>query len=75
MAEGKEPTWSVTGQVEDFGADDTGTYVTGVRVSFRTASGATGSVFIPGHQYTVDQVRALVGQRAAAAEAVQNLSG
>lgn len=75
MADTKEPTWSVTGQVEDFGPDDSGSYVAGVKVSFRTASGATGSVFIPASQYSVDRARAVISAKAAEAEAIQNLSG
>ena len=71
----KEPTWSVTGQVEDFGPDDSGNYVSGVKVNFRTTNGATGSVFVPSSQYSVERVRELVGRQARAMSEAQELTG
>jgi len=75
MADDKQPTWEVVSQIEDFGAAANGQYVPGVRVSFRTRSGATGSVFIPSAEYTVDRAKAVIGTAAEAVETVQNLTG
>lgn len=75
MADTRTPTWTVVGQTEDFGANAAGQYVPGVRVSFRTASGATGSVFIPAAEYTVDRAREVIAQQAVAMEAVSGLQG
>lgn len=75
MPDAKEPTWTVTGQVEDFGPDAIGNYVSGVKVSFRTANGAQGSVFIPAAEYSVDRARQLIGAAARAMAEVQELSG
>lgn len=75
MADTKAPTWQVVGQAEDFGANSSGQYVPGVRVSFRTASGATGSVFIPAAEYSLDRAREVISQQATAMEAVSQLQG
>lgn len=75
MAEDAAPAWVVTQQVEttDLGPD--GVYQAGVKVSFRTASGALGSVFIPHAGYSVEAVRAAVAERAATLDAVAALKG
>lgn len=69
------PTWQVTGQQETVDQGPAGTFVAGVRVSFRTASGATGSVFVPTSDYTAERVRQLVAERAATVETVAGLAG
>jgi hypothetical protein len=71
----REPAWTITTQVETFDVGPTGTFVQGVKVGFRTTSGALGSVFVPSDQYTVERVRALVSARAAAMETVAGLTG
>jgi hypothetical protein len=75
MADDKAPAWTVVGQTEDYGQNEQGAYVPGVRVTFRTANGSTGSVFIPAESYTADKARALVGAMAAQMAAVDHLSG
>lgn len=69
------PSWEVTGQQETMDQGPGGSYVQGTKVTFRTASGAVGSVFVPQDQYTVDQVRRLVAERAATMDAVHGLRG
>lgn len=69
------PLWEVTGQQETVDMGDTGTFVPGTRVSFRTRSGALGSVFVPTTQYTVARVRELLTERAAMMETVHKLTG
>lgn len=75
MPDKDAPTWTVISQTEDFGANTSGQYVPGVRVSFRVASGAVGSVFIPTAEYSVDRAREVIGATAMAMEAVSKLSG
>lgn len=75
MATDNQPAWEVTGQREDYGALPNGQYGPGVMVSFRTRSGATGSVFVPGTSYNVDTVRSMVATQAEAMEAVHQLKG
>lgn len=67
--------WEITGQAEDFGANAQGQYVQGVRVSFRTAEGATGSVFLPSAEFSVANVRERVESVAGAMRAVSGLHG
>lgn len=73
--EDQAPAWVITQQVEttDLGPD--GIYTGGVRVTFRTASGTLGSVFVPHAAYTVEKVRAAVAERAATLDAVAGLQG
>jgi hypothetical protein len=75
MADATVPAWTVTNQAEtaDIGPD--GTYVQGVKVTFRTADGHTGSVFVPASMYNADQVRKMVADRASVVTAVAGLSG
>lgn len=75
MPDDKAPTWTVVGQAEDYGQNEQGAYVSGVRVTFRTATGSTGSVFIPAASYTVAKAREVVGAMAAQMAAVDNLGG
>lgn len=51
-----------------------GRFVKGVEVSFVTAKGNTGSVFLPDDQYTPDAVRAAIAERAALMDAVSGLT-
>jgi hypothetical protein len=75
MADEKQPAWTVVGQTEDYGQNDAGAYVPGVRVTFRTAAGSTGSVFIPAEAYTADRARAVIGAMAAQMATVDHLAG
>lgn len=67
--------WQVVSQREtsDIGPD--GNYTHGFRVSFTTAGGHQGSVFIPDNLYFPDNVRAAVAARAAVMDAVGDLAG
>lgn len=75
MATSDSPAWEVIGQVPDVGANDQGVFVQGVTVTYRTASGVVGKVFVPQSQFTADQVRAIVTERAGHSEAVAQLKG
>lgn len=71
----KPPTWSVTAQVPTTDIGPAGAYVDGVRVTFRTASGAVGQIFVPHSDYTVERVRTMIAERAAVLEGVAALEG
>lgn len=67
--------WTVISQREDFQAGPSGNLTAGVVVTFTTASGITGSVFVPNADYQPEKVRALIAARAASMEAVHKLTG
>lgn len=68
--------WTVTGQLPTTRIPEGGTrFVQGVEISFVTAAGHTGTVFVPDAIYTVDAVRAAIAQKAALLDAVGNLTG
>lgn len=69
------PLWEVTSQQETVDLAANGSYVNGVRISFRTRSGALGSVFVPSADYQPDRVRALLDGRAGDMETVHNMTG
>ena len=69
------PPWEIIGQREDYRPGPTGGFVSGVVVSFRTLSGAVGSVFVPDSVYTPENVAQAVNARAATMETVANLTG
>jgi len=69
------PAWEISGQQETVELGPAGTFVPGVKVSFRTATGDIGSVFLPHDQYTVERARAAVAERAATFSAVRGLKG
>lgn len=69
------PRWTVVGQREDMQVGPAGSFVQGVVVSFRTRSGATGSVFVPHETYTAENVARLIDARAEVMEAVAGLEG
>jgi len=75
MAPEAPPAWVVTSQVETVDLGPTGNFQPGVRVSFRTRSGAIGSVFVPTDGYTVERVREAIAARAATLETVAGLQG
>lgn len=75
MAPSGAPAWSIVSQREDFQAGPNGQLAAGVVVTFTTASGVTGSVFVPNADYTVDRVRQAIANRAQAMESVQKLTG
>jgi hypothetical protein len=69
------PAWTITNQMETSDLGPSGSYVSGVKVSFRTASGATGSVFVAQADYTTERVRAAVAAKAAVADEIAGLTG
>ncbi len=71
----KPPAWEVTSQVETVDLGPAGTFVAGVKIGFRTASGAVGAVFVPTDAYTVERVRAAIAERAATMDTVGALKG
>jgi hypothetical protein len=74
MAETK-PAWTVTGQQETTGQLATGAFAEGVKVTFMTAAGVYGSVFVPRTEYSTARVAALVDERARAMAEVSALKG
>lgn len=68
------PAFTVTQQAETTDLGPAGLYVTGIKVTFRTASGAIGSVFIPHDDYNVDAVAKAIRAKVAALEAVSELT-
>lgn len=75
MASNTEPAWTITAQVQSTDMGPANAYVDGVRVTFQTAAGAIGSLFIPNTEYTVERVRSLVAARAAVMDQVAGLTG
>jgi hypothetical protein len=75
VATEKAAPWKVTGQVETVDLGPAGTFVQGVRVTFATAEGAVGNVFVPSDQYSVERVRAAISDKAATMAAVHGLTG
>lgn len=75
MADDKGPAYTVTGQQQDFGEGPNGTYVQGVRITYRTAAGSTGALFVPQTEYTVDNVRRLLDKAAETAVGIERLGG
>lgn len=76
MASDSAPTWQVVAQREDIQANPNGQgFTSGVVITFKVASGATGSVFIPDADYSVERAREAIGAKATAMEAVGQLQG
>ncbi len=67
-------SWSVTGQVEATEFSQQGQMQKGVRISFQTGQGHTGTVFVPQAQYNPDTVRQLVQAQANLMDQVGALS-
>ena len=63
----------ITGQIETVMPGPTGQFQPVMRVSFRTPSGAIGSVDVPMTQYSPDAVIEAIKVKAAAMEAVSKL--
>lgn len=64
----------ITGQIETVMPGPSGRFEPVIRVSFRTPSGAIGSVDVPAASFTVDEVREAVREKAATMEAVAKLT-
>lgn len=67
--------WRVTDQVPTTEQTPSGRAERGMRVSFMTGKGVSGSVFIPESQYTPDNVRAAIAAQAALIDQVHALQG
>ena len=74
MSDAPGITWQVISQQETSQIGPTGQFVSGVKVMFRTGSGAEGSVFVPWTSYSPGQVKDLIAARAADVEAVAGLT-
>lgn len=73
MAEGT--SWTVTGQREDMQDPGNGTYTRGVVIEFTTGRGNHGTVFVPDRDYNPTAATRAIAARAAAMDAVSDLSG
>jgi hypothetical protein len=72
--ESAAPAFVVTQQAETTDLGPAGVYVSGVRITFRTASGAIGSVFLPHDSYTVDNAAAAIRAKVIALDTVGALT-
>jgi hypothetical protein len=69
------PAWTITAQMEQLKPTPDGKVTQGVVITFRTAAGNVGTVFVPDAQYSPAAVAAAVGQRAMAMDQVSSLQG
>jgi hypothetical protein len=69
------PAWTIIGQAEEFRQNKAGAFVSGVTVTFTTAGGQQGSVFLPNEEYTEANVKKAVGDRASVMANVAGLTG
>lgn len=69
------PTWRVTGQVEQSQVNASGQLSPGVRVSFTTGAGHSGSIWVPNTAYSVETVRTMIANQAGILDAVGSLTG
>lgn len=67
--------WKVVGQTETMGLDPLGKAVDGIRVTFQTTRGITGTVFVPKDRYTPDNVTAAIKAAVGTLHTVADLSG
>lgn len=79
MADGTMPappasTWDVTSQPEWTELTPGSGPVAGWRVMFTTGMGHTGTVFVPNAQYTPDNVRRMIAEKAATMDQIGSLS-
>lgn len=70
-----DAAWVVTNQREDWQLDAQNQGAHGMVVTFETASGAIGSVFVPKAEYSLEKVRQLVAEKAATMNQVSELRG
>lgn len=67
--------FTITSQVEGNYPGPDGRYVPGVKVTFTTPDGLSGSVSIPEGQYQVDPVRQAITRRILKMREIQGLQG
>jgi hypothetical protein len=70
-----DAAWTVTGHQETTGQLDSGAFGEGVKVTFRTAAGWTGSVFIPRAEYTTENVARAINAKAQTMAEIAALQG
>jgi len=69
------PTWHITSQAETAGDYGNGQFGQGVRITFQTVDGLTGSVFVPISSYTKANVQKLVAEKVALMADIQSMQG
>jgi len=67
-------SWSVIGQQEQVEFDQQGKMQNGVKISFQTGQGHSGTVFVPQAQYNPERVKELVAAKAQLMDQVGALS-
>ena len=75
MATAPGPSWWVVSNRQTQGQSRTGQFVNGVEVTFSTAAGNTGTVFLADTDYSADNVAAAVAAKAALMDGVLQLKG
>jgi len=68
-------SWRVTGQMQTTRPSPSGEFVDGWLITFTTAAGNTGTVFVPSSQYTPDQVRAAIAAQARVMDEISAMTG
>lgn len=69
------PAWHVTGQVEALEPGPNGNYVRGWRISYTTAGGTVGSVFVPKNIYSAAGVSQAINAEVNVVSNVEKLQG
>lgn len=69
------PQWTVIAQQETRQQAQNGQFVNGVLVTYRTADGVTGSVFVSDRDYTPAIVKAQISDRVTLHRQIRELSG
>lgn len=64
MSDAQHATWTIASQSPRSRVDAGGVVQEGYDVTFTTGDGNTGTVFVPGSRYTVDNVRQAVTELA-----------
>ena len=73
--DGPQTGWSIVSQLETVAAGPNQQITTGKKVTFQTADGNIGSVFIPDAMYKPDNVRAQIMAAAANMDAIGKMTG
>ena len=69
------PGWRVVGQTMQTLPGPGSGLTTGWRVTYETAQGVQGSVFVPQNEYTPDRVKELISEAVATVNQIHQLSG
>jgi hypothetical protein len=73
MPETPRPKWRVVGQSETLQPDATGRFTHGVLITFQTAEGLVGTVFVPDVHYNPAYVREAINAKVKLMEEIQGL--